>query len=273
MKPISALAQHVYPQRALSKLMLQATRAKFAPWKNWQIRWFVDRYNVDLAEVVESDLTAYQHFNAFFTRALVNTARPQPTSPAELSSPADGVLSQMGDIAAGRIIQAKGQCLSVKELLACGNRHSEFDAGKFLTIYLSPRDYHRVHMPYDGKLIEMRHVPGRLFSVNPVSAQSIRGLFARNERVVSIFNTPRGRMAVILVGALFVGSIEQIWCGAVTTNMQCGPDSNVVLSRGDEMGRFNMGSTVIVLLENSTWNWKDLHPGMPLQVGRAIAHI
>ena len=205
------LLQYILPHRFLSRLVLWATRWTFAPWKNFLIRRIVRSYDVDLGEAQTADFRAYRHFNAFFTRALKPGARPQPVDPAAIACPADGRISQAGAIGAGRILQAKGQDFSVAELLADAAAAAPYANGSFLTVYLSPRDYHRVHMPLAGTLLETVHVPGRLFSVAPFAVAAIPRLFARNERLVCHFEGEHGPFAVVLAG--------RCWCPA---SRRCG---------------------------------------------------
>jgi phosphatidylserine decarboxylase len=279
---LSTAALYALPHHALSRLMQRATRVRLAAWKDRQIRWFIRRYGVDMSLAQEPGPEAYADFNAFFTRALRRDARPIAAN--DVVCPADGTVSQFGTVHDDLLVQAKGRSYSLTRLLGDDPaRAAAFDGGHFATIYLSPRDYHRVHMPFAGTLREMVHVPGRLFSVNPVSTAMVRNLFVRNERVVSIFDTDRGPLAVVLVGAVFVGSIEQVWAGPVapaatsgTTLRQYPPSgpSAVSLAKGEEMGRFNMGSTVILALPPGTLRWRrELAPGQQVTMGSALADM
>ncbi|ELU06217.1 hypothetical protein CAPTEDRAFT_143162, partial [Capitella teleta] len=235
---------------------------------------------VNMGEAKREGAEDYIHFNDFFTRSLKDGARPLPEDPELIVSPADGVISQMGDIKNGRIFQAKGHDYSLVELLG-GDLElgQEFMGGKFATIYLSPRDYHRVHIPAAGTLHRMIHVPGRLFSVNQGTVENIPNLFARNERMVSIFDTQYGPMAVIMVGAINVASIETVWAGLVTpqrgqvASVDYGEASQAVeLSRGGELGRFKLGSTAIVLFGKDQIDWlENWQPGLSIQMGEAMA--
>ena len=204
------------------------------------------------------------------------------TESSSLACPADGRISQAGTVRDGELLQVKGQSFSLQRLLGGDSELAQsFEGGPFTTIYLSPRDYHRVHMPTTGRLRQMIHVPGRLFSVNPRSARAIPGLFCRNERVVSIFDTELGTLAMVLVGAVFVGSIEQVWCGALppARSGACrvtdfAPDQRPTLVKGAEMGRFNMGSTVIMALANSTLSWKpEMVADRPVVMGESMTQI
>jgi len=272
--------QYLMPGHLLSRLMLAITRVRWAGFRKPFTRWFVRRFAVDMSEAAEPDPCAYPHFNAFFTRALKPDARLIIREPGSVICPVDGTVSQLGTIANGRLLQAKGHDYSLLELLGgLDKRAAAFANGHFATLYLSPRDYHRIHMPIDGRLREMVHIPGRLFSVNAATARTIPRLFARNERVVALFDTDRGPMAMILVGAVFVGSIETVWHGVVTPPagrvirrwLYEGEDAPAPL-RGDEMGRFNMGSTVILLFGPEAIEWVDsLQPGDSVRMGQVIA--
>lgn len=252
-----ALPLYPLPHHLLSRMMLRLTRVKNTRFKNAHIDWFIKQFKVDMSLAAEPEPHAYADFNSFFTRALREDARPVVDGAGQLACPVDGAVSQCGPIESGRLFQAKGRYFRLVELLGGDYRHAEaFQGGSFTTIYLSPRDYHRLHMPCDGVLREMIHIPGRLFSVNQASAKVVPNLFARNERVVCLFDTPHGPTAMILVGAIFVGSIETVWHGVVTPPSRSSVKSwqypedgeqAIRLSRGAEMGRFNMGSTVIML--------------------------
>ncbi len=229
-------------------------------------------------EALYPDIDAYTSFNQFFTRALKPHCRPITNTFGAIASPADGRVSQIGDIADGQIIQAKGKHYSAQTLLGGGEKHTQtFMDGKFATIYLSPKDYHRLHMPLTGSLREMIYIPGRLFSVNTATTQAIPGLFARNERVVALFDTEAGPMALVLVGAIFVASIETVWQGVITPphgskirTFQYSQNAPV-LQRGEEMGRFNMGSTIIVLFAKNTIHWRqNLSPGQSIKMGELM---
>jgi phosphatidylserine decarboxylase len=271
--------QYLLPQHLLSALMYSLTRLRWRPLKNLVIRGFVRHFRVDMSESLEPDATAYETFNHFFTRELRPDARPLPAAPDAVLCPADGTVSQLGKIANGRVFQAKGRDYSLLELL--GGRDdwaSAFEDGNFATIYLSPRDYHRVHMPLAGDLREMIHVPGRLFSVNPVTTALVPRLFARNERVACLFASEAGPMAVILVGAIFVGSMETVWAGQVTPRTSAakgrGAEPPARLDRGSEMGRFNMGSTVILLFPSDRVAWDpSLAAGDPVRVRQRIGDL
>ncbi|WP_421621617.1 archaetidylserine decarboxylase [Alkalilimnicola ehrlichii] len=252
---LKAALLYPLPHHAISRMVHWAVRVE-TPWfKNLLIKAFIRVFKVDMSEALEEDPTAYPTFNAFFTRALKPEARPLPDDPDAILSPADGTISQMGPIERDTIFQAKGHSFTTAELLGGDQALAEeFRDGWFATIYLSPRDYHRVHMPMTGTLRQMIHIPGRLFSVAPFTVRTVPKLFARNERVACIFDTDRGPMAVVLVGAINVGSIETVWAGEVAPRQsnqisfdQYSGGDRINLPTGKELGRFNMGSTVIVL--------------------------
>ncbi|MCB1560418.1 MAG: phosphatidylserine decarboxylase [Xanthomonadales bacterium] len=246
--------QYILPHRLLSWTVRQVTHSRIRWLKNLLIRRIVKAYDVNMDEAAEADLDAYASFNAFFTRAMKAGARPLDPDPNAILMPADGRISQIGKIENGRIFQAKGQSFTTEELLGDAEAAAPFTDGQFATIYLSPRDYHRVHMPWSGKLRETVHIPGHLFSVAPFAVDGIPRLFARNERLVCHFDTDFGPMAVVMVGALLVSGIETVWRGPevppyahrITTRDY--REANIQLERGAELARFNMGSTVIVLL-------------------------
>ncbi|MCQ4167140.1 archaetidylserine decarboxylase [Tahibacter harae] len=253
MKPAIAL-QYALPHRLLSRLVYWATRWTWKPWKNFLIGQIVRRFNVDLSEAQTPDLAAFEHFNAFFTRLLKPGARSADPAADALLCPADGKVSQAGPIRAGRILQAKGQDYTVAELLASEADAAVYADGSFVTVYLSPRDYHRAHMPLSGTLVSTVHVPGRLFSVAPAPVAAIPRLFARNERLVCHFEGEHGPFVVVMVGAMLVSSVSTVWSGleippyASRVTRREWRDQNIRLERFAEMARFNMGSTVIVLL-------------------------
>ncbi|MBK1701731.1 archaetidylserine decarboxylase [Thiococcus pfennigii] len=276
------LGQRVLPHHRLTALMYRLARSEWPPLRRALIGGFARRFRIDIDEAQVPDPAAYPSFNAFFTRALRPEARP--LGPAgTLLCPADGRLSQHGAITDGRLYQAKGHAFSLGDLLGGDEALAgEFADGSFATVYLSPRDYHRVHMPLAGTLRAMCHVPGRLFSVNDASTRLIPRLFARNERVVSVFDTAVGPLAMILVGAFFVGSIETVWSGQVTPTPRRtlgrwdyrAAQPPVQLARGAEMGRFNMGSTVILVLPAGAVRWAEgLAAGAPLRMGEPLGHL
>lgn len=246
--------QYALPHKFLSRVVRWATRWTYAPWKNFLIRTIVRIYGVDLAEAETQNLDAYANFNAFFTRALKPGARPPDPDPNAVLSPADGRVSQAGRIDQGRVFQAKGFDFGIDELLADDARAAAYREGSFATIYLSPRDYHRVHMPLAGELVETAHVPGRIFGVAPFAVEGIPRLFARNERLICHFESALGPFAVVLVGAMLVSGVATVWDGTVIPPYaheiirRDWRGKGIWLKRGAELGRFEMGSTVIVLL-------------------------
>jgi phosphatidylserine decarboxylase len=271
----------VLPQHALSALMYRAARCRWRWFKNAFMRSVVRLYGVDLDEAADPDFAHYDCFNAFFTRALKDGARPLDANPLGIVSPADGRVSQAGEIRDGQLLQAKGHHYSALELLA-GNKveAARYDGGSFATIYLSPKDYHRVHMPLTGTLLSMEFVPGDLYSVSDGTTQLIPRLFARNERVICHFQGEHGPFAVILVGAIFVGSMETVWHGEVRAprhEVSCWryPQAQAVtLQQGDELGRFNMGSTVILLLPPELASWQaEVQPGRGLRMGELLGSL
>lgn len=255
---------HAFPHHLMSRVTFRLVRLN-TPLKNPLIRLYIRAFGVDMSEAAASDPRTYPSFNAFFTRALKAGARPIASQPDAIACPADGRITQVGDIDHDRVLQAKGQTFSVVELLGGPpERAAPFINGKFCTIYLSPRDYHRVHMPLDARLLEMVHVPGRLFSVAPYASRAIPRVFARNERVAAIFTTDFGPMAVVMVGAVNVAAIETVWAGLITPPAgkkirsfdYVDNEPAVCLERGQEMGRFNMGSTAILLFGHEAVTWE-----------------
>ena len=246
--------QYLLPHHLLSRLAHAFMRIRLSPVKNTQIALIGSMVGVEWNEAKLENISDFEHFNAFFTRELANGARPIDADPRSFICPSDGRISHCGRITHDRILQAKGRHFSIRSLLANDPDSAEFINGFFHTIYLSPRDYHRVHMPCDGKLQRMIHVPGRLFSVAPYTVRQVPNLFARNERVISLFDTTHGLMGMVLVGAMLVSSMETVWSGVVTPprgrKIVRGDWSrrDIQLKKGEEMGRFNMGSTVILLL-------------------------
>jgi len=270
--------QRLVPQHTVSRLAGWLASNESAAIKNTFIRWFVKRYQVDMSLALEEDPLAYASFNHFFTRALKPDARPVDSNPQSIVCPADGAISQLGTIQGGRIFQAKGQGYTTLELLGGDEAlAAEFDDGSFATVYLSPRDYHRVHMPYAGKLRSMVSIPGELFSVNTATANQVPRLFARNERAAAIFDTDIGPMAVVLVGAMIVAGIETVWDGSIAPfasreiENSSYPYQNIVLAKGDEMGRFKLGSTAIVLFAKDKMEWsKKYSAGTPTKMGEIM---
>ncbi len=278
--------QYLLPHHGLSRLVGRLAASK-TPWiKNTFIGWFSRRYRVDMSEAAESNPLAYPNFNAFFTRALRADARSIDVTTDVIVSPADGAISQIGAIEAGRILQAKGQSYTAQELLGGdATMAALFDGGSFATIYLSPRDYHRVHMPCTGTLRQTLYVPGRLFSVNQLTAGQVPRLFARNERLVCLFDTDCGPMAMVLVGAMIVAGIETVWGGQIAppstkvatdavARAQAASSEPVQLAKAAEMGRFKLGSTVILLFGRDALHWsKTLQAGAPIKMGQRLAQL
>jgi phosphatidylserine decarboxylase len=270
--------QYVLPQHGISRLVLAATRVRTAWFKNLLTRGFLKLFPVNLAEAAQSDAYGYGSFNEFFTRALKPDARPIAPGPAAIASPVDGTVSECGRIDADMLLQAKGRRYSLGDLLAGQAWAKRFEGGCFATLYLAPFNYHRVHMPISGQLLDTVYVPGRLFSVNAVTARSVPGLFARNERVLTLWGTPAGQFALVMVGALNVGSMATVWAGDITparrrvvTHL---PAAQCELQKGAELGRFNMGSTVILLFEPAHAALDpQLQAGSLVQLGQLIGSI
>jgi phosphatidylserine decarboxylase len=271
--------QYLLPQHGLSRLILAATRVRTAWFKNWTIRCFLKLYRVDMTEAAESDPYRHGSFNEFFTRALKDGARAIASDHAAIASPVDGCVSEAGRIDRDRLLQAKGRDFGLTELLAAQPWASRFEGGSFATIYLAPFNYHRVHMPLRGELKETVYVPGRLFSVNAVTAQHVPGLFARNERVLTLFDSGElGQFAVVLVGALNVGSMATVWAGDITPAARRVvtrvPGPPTILEKGAELGRFNMGSTVILLFEPNRARWhREVHAGSVVRLGQSLGVV
>ncbi|MCV2351437.1 archaetidylserine decarboxylase [Paucibacter sp. Y2R2-4] len=280
---LAVLLQYLAPKQALTRFAGLVASARMGSITTGIIRRFVARYDVNMAEAANSDITAYPTFNEFFTRALKPGARP--LADAELICPVDGRISQFGAIQGDQIFQAKGHSFSTTALVG-GDAElaAQFKDGVFANIYLSPRDYHRIHMPAAGRLTRMIHVPGDLFSVNPVTARGVPGLFARNERVVCVFEGIHGPWVLVLVGATIVGSMSTAWHGVVnpprpgTVREWRYEGDAVKLKKGEEMGRFLLGSTVVMLFPkgpwafNPAWTGEDLgRPGSAVKLGEAMA--
>lgn len=274
---LKVLLQYLLPKQGLTNLAGRIARAQGGTATTRLIRWFVRRYGVDMSEAANADIASYATFNDFFTRPLRPGARP--LAAADFVCPVDGAISQFGPIADGRILQAKGHDFSALALVGGDAALADrFRHGAFANLYLSPRDYHRIHMPCDGRLLRMIHVPGALFSVNPVTARGVPGLFARNERVVCLFDSPDfGPFVMVLVGATIVGSMATVWHGVVNAK-RSGRVSEwtydqepVVLRQGDEMGRFLLGSTVVMLFPQDTIAFNaDWAPERPVRLGEAM---
>ncbi|MEZ5502514.1 MAG: archaetidylserine decarboxylase [Halioglobus sp.] len=278
MDKLFILFQALVPQHLLSRCTGALAELRQPVWlKNWVIAQFIRYFGVDMTEAAEPDYTRYDCFNDFFTRPLRDGARHLST--ADILCPADGAISQLGAIAEGLLLQAKGRYFSIEDLLGGdAGRAAQFHRGQFATVYLSPRDYHRVHMPVAGRLAATCYIPGRLFSVNGVTADNVEGLFARNERLVCYFDTDRGPLAVILVGAMVVAGIETVWSGQVAPPPRypvsvdyLNPPERVALAKGEEMGRFMLGSTVILLFPEGVMNWDSrFGPGAITRMGEKL---
>ncbi len=275
---LAVLPQYLFPKRALTIFAGKIAGARAGILTTRLIRWFVGRYAVNMAEAANPDIGSYQSFNEFFTRSLREGARP--IADANYVSPVDGTISQIGEIVGDQIFQAKGHHYSSVALLGGDTvLAAKFRDGSFATLYLSPKDYHRIHMPCDGRLTRMIYVPGVLFSVNPTTARGVPGLFARNERVVCVFESADGPFVLTLVGATIVGSMATAWHGVVNHPRSgevrewnyANDDHQVILKKGDEMGRFLLGSTVVMLFKknqlqfNSAWA-----PGGAIRMGEAM---
>ena len=272
--------QYILPKHLLSRMVGWLASAEAGALTQFLIKIFIKAFKVDMSEAKHSDPSYYRTFNAFFTRELKDDIRPIEDNDKQLCHSVDGRVSQFGKIIGDNIFQAKGHNYSLTTLLG-GKPElaSIFKGGEFATIYLSPKDYHRIHMPIDGKLTDMLHVPGELFSVNPLTAANVPGLFARNERVVTIFDTPVGKVAIVLVGATIVASIETVWAGNITPpagktvqHWQY-EDEDIRLSKGEEMGRFKLGSTIVVCFEPNAVEFDDLQAGMITRLGQPFAVV
>lgn len=277
-----ALVQQVLPHHFLSSIMYKITRIETRWFKNFFITKFISIYNVDMSQAQNENVKDFKCFNEFFTRPLKPEARPIAEASNAIVSPVDGTVSEVGRITDGQIFQAKGKTYSLETLVGGSPERAQFyKNGYFATLYLSPRDYHRIHMPITGRIREMVHVPGRLYSVSPSTVRSVSSLFARNERVVAGFSTEAGPMAMILVGAIFVSSMETVWAGTITPPngkylRQWSYDTQepINLEKAAEMGRFNMGSTVILLFPENSIQWNDdLIGGKQVQMGEKIAEL
>ena len=274
---LAVIPQYLMPKLAMTRLAGLVASAEWGAVTTWVIKRFVKRYNVNMNEAANADPAHYKSFNEFFTRPLKDGVRP--LSRSEWVCPVDGAISQCGAIERDQIFQAKGHHYSTRALVG-GDAAlaAQFQNGQFATLYLSPRDYHRIHMPMAGKLLRMIHVPGDLFSVNPTTARGVPGLFARNERVVCEFETEKGPMVLVLVGATIVGSMATVWHGQVnpprpgTVREWRYESQDVRLQKGEEMGRFLLGSTVVMLFpENSLRFPDDWLSTRPLQMGEAMS--
>lgn len=273
-KQIFIQAQKVIPQQQLSCVVGKVAASENPIVKNLAIQAFKAQYGIDLSIAEQSDALKYKSFNEFFTRALKDGVREIDTDQTSIVSPADGAISQLGKIKDGDVFQAKGQSFSVDKLIGDPQLAAPFINGEFATVYLSPRDYHRVHMPFAGTLTETLYIPGELFSVNQTTAENIPGLFARNERMVCLFDTELGRMAVVLVGAMIVAGIETVATGKVkpTGRLELN-QHDLALEKGAELGRFYLGSTAVVLFEQNKITWDEQFKANSIVVmGKALGH-
>ena len=273
---LSLLIQHLLPKRALTVAAGAFASMRGGAVTHFAIRRFIARYGVNMSEAADPDVSHYSSFNEFFTRSLREGARP--LSDAQWVCPVDGAISQFGPITRDRIFQAKGHDYTTRALVGGdATLAAQFEDGAFATLYLSPKDYHRIHMPCAGRLVRMIHVPGTLFSVNPATARGVPGLFARNERVVCVFDSERGPFVLVLVAATVVGSMATAWHGVVNPPRPAGvrewtyAESDVMLERGAEMGRFLLGSTVVMLFPRNTLAFNpQWSPGRSIRMGEAM---
>lgn len=278
---LKSLPLYVLPHHAISRLVFWLTRRR-SRLAQPVIRWFIRQFDVDMADAEAPQIDGYATFNEFFTRSMRADARPIADGQAALASPVDGTVSAHGPIEQGRLFQAKGHDYALATLLGGDEEAAErLGSGSFTTVYLAPRDYHRLHMPLTGTLLNQTHVPGRLFSVAPHTVRTVPSLFARNERVIAQFDTQEaGRVALVLVGAINVAAIETVWHGLVTPpsgkriqRIDYPGEPAITLQRGQEMGRFNMGSTVIVVLERPVQWRADMGTGLPVRMGERLGTI
>jgi phosphatidylserine decarboxylase len=275
---INVILQYLLPKRGLTAVAGRVAGAERGVMTSRLIGWFVRRYGVDMSEAEQSDIAGYNSFNEFFTRPLKAGARP--LAAADFVSPVDGTISQLGTIDDHHILQAKGLRFTTAELVGDAALAAQFRHGSFANLYLSPRDYHRLHMPCDGALERMIYVPGALFSVNPATARGVPGLFARNERVACVFRSPdQGPFVMVLVGATIVGSMTTVWHGVVnpkrykTVTEWTYADQGIALAKGEEMGRFLLGSTIIMLFMPETVAFNpDWAPERPVRLGEAMGN-
>ncbi|MBE7939484.1 MULTISPECIES: archaetidylserine decarboxylase [Ramlibacter] len=277
MSRFAVLPQYLLPKRLLTQLMGRIASLRAGAFTTWMVRRFVRRYGVDMAEAADPRIESYASFNDFFTRPLKAGARP--IAEADFVCPVDAAISQFGPIARDQIFQAKGHSYSTRALLG-GDAAlaAQFDDGHFATLYLAPKDYHRIHMPCDGVLRRMVYIPGDLFSVNPLTARHVPGLFARNERVVCVFDTAHGPFVNVLVGATIVGSVATVWHGVVNPPRSRDIRSwdysgqGIRLAKGQEMGRFLLGSTVVMLFPRGVVSFNaDWQPTRPVRLGEPMA--
>ncbi|WP_406741411.1 archaetidylserine decarboxylase [Acinetobacter shaoyimingii] len=273
-KKVFIQAQRIVPQQQLSRVVGKVAASENPIVKNIVIQAFKAQYGIDMSIAEQSDALKFKSFNEFFTRSLKEGVRQIDQNESSIVSPADGAISQIGHIDEGDIFQAKGQSFSVDKLIGDPQLAAPFKNGEFATVYLSPKDYHRVHMPFAGTLTETLYIPGELFSVNQTTAENIPGLFARNERMVCLFDTEIGRMAVVLVGAMIVAGIETVATGKVKPTGRLELNHHQLdLEKGDELGRFYLGSTAVVLFEPNKINWDEqFKANSTVVMGEALGH-
>jgi len=278
---LKIIGQYILPKHLVTLIAGKLANAKMGGFTTFLINQFIKKFKIDMSEAKYSEASDFDTFNDFFTRELKEGLRPIVEGDNNLATPVDGCVSQQGNITEGRIFQAKGHDFGLRELLGGSDDiAAPFDDGIFSTVYLAPKDYHRIHMPITGKLEKLVFIPGDLFSVNPLTAENVPNLFARNERAVAIFSTSLGPMAMVLVGATIVGSIETVWEGTLKT--QKGreiqnwdyQDQEIVLEKGEEMGRFKLGSTIVALFPKDSIEFsEDLAPSSVTRLGELFAIV
>lgn len=277
--PYSVWRQYFLPQHSLSRFAGYLANHEYPPLKNYLIKYFLKRHSVNMSEAQEENPFEYKSFNHFFTRALKPQERPLSQQPLDIISPADGKLYQFGKITNNTLLHAKNQCYNLHNLLGSKDDLSmTFIDGHYYCVYLAPHDYHRVHIPADGELVKMRYIPGRLFSVNKASSEHIENIFARNERVVAFFNGPHGKFVVILVGAMIVGSIHTSWAGKIQSENREILERDysthpICILKGNEIGHFELGSTVITLFEKNIKIDEKLDHEQPIKMGHTIGQF
>lgn len=277
---LNLLLQYLLPQHILSRLVANIANCRMPLIKNLIIRQYCKFYNIDMAEMLEPNPINYQTFNAFFIRALKPGARPITSDPKTIISPVDGKIGQIGQINANLLISAKGKTFTLEQLFADNEDATQFHNANFAVLYLAPSNYHRIHMPVSGKLLSMRYVPGKLFSVNPKTVDRIPGVFARNERIIITFDTAFGTMAMVLVGAMIVGSIETSWAGVVMPNKKKNimnwdyTKQKIVFEHGSEVANFKLGSTVILLFPEKAMRWNQMaQKDAPIKMGQNLGTL
>ncbi|OGT55524.1 MAG: phosphatidylserine decarboxylase [Gammaproteobacteria bacterium RIFCSPHIGHO2_12_FULL_42_10] len=273
----SVRIQYILPQHLISRIAGMFANARIVPFKNWLIRKFIKTYRVSLVEAMIEQPEAYDTFNHFFTRQLKPHARPIDQQPHTITSPVDGIIAQIGTIQQKILLQAKQFYFDLDSLLAnTGSLSKQFENGAYATLYLAPSNYHRVHLPIDGQLIQTIYVPGQLFSVNQKTSAVIPNIFSRNERLIAILNTAIGPMAIILIGAMIVGNIKTVWTDSPIKGGQIKIENftnGIKLAKGDELGYFQLGSTVILLFAKNAMRWDEkMTVNSPIKMGERIAH-